>query len=72
MGMPDLLESITKGDDDLTVVIKLKKPNAPIIANLAMDFASIHSAEYAKFLLDKGTPEQFDQMPGGHRAPSSS
>jgi len=65
MGMPDLLESITKGDDDLTVVIKLKKPNAPIIANLAMDFAAIHSAEYAKFLMDKGTPEQFDQIPVG-------
>ena len=26
-------------------MIKLKKPNAPIIANLAMDFAAIHSAE---------------------------
>ena len=65
MAMPDLLESITKGDDDLTVVMKLKKPNAPILANLAMDFATIHSAEYAKFLSDKGTPEQFDQMPVG-------
>ncbi|MCX7349307.1 MAG: ABC transporter substrate-binding protein, partial [Alphaproteobacteria bacterium] len=65
MGMPDLLDSITKGDDDLTVIIKLKKPNAPIIANLAMDFAAIHSAEYSKYLLDKGTPEQFDQIPVG-------
>ncbi len=65
MGMPDLLDSIAKGDDDLTVVFKLKKPNAPIIANLAMDFAAIQSAEYAKYLLDKGTPEQFDQIPVG-------
>ena len=65
MAMPDLLESITKGDDDLTVVIKLKKANAPILANLAMDFATIHSAEYAKFLTDKGTPEEFDQIPVG-------
>ncbi len=65
MGMPDLLESITKGDDDLTVVMKLKEPNAPIMANLAMDFATIHSAEYAKYLMDKGTPEQFDQIPVG-------
>lgn len=64
MGMPDSLDSITK-TDDLTVVMKLKAPNAPIIANLAMDFATIHSAEYAKFLMDKGTPEQFDQMPVG-------
>jgi dipeptide transport system substrate-binding protein len=30
-----------------------------------MDFATIHSAEYAKYLMDKGTPEQFDQMPVG-------
>ncbi|MFO1120758.1 MAG: ABC transporter substrate-binding protein [Hyphomicrobiales bacterium] len=65
MGMPDLLESIEKGGDDLTVVIKLKKPNAPILANLAMDFAAIHSAEYADYLMKKGTPEQFDQIPVG-------
>jgi dipeptide transport system substrate-binding protein len=64
MGMPDLLEAITK-TDDYTVVMKLTAPNAPIIANLAMDFATIHSAEYAKFLMDKGTPEQFDQIPVG-------
>ncbi len=65
MSMPDLLASIEKGADDLTVVFKLKKPNAPILANLAMDFAAIHSAEYADFLTKKGTPEQFDQMPVG-------
>lgn len=65
MGMPDLLEAVTQGADDMTVVMKLSKPNAPILANLAMDFATIQSAEYAKFLLDKGTPEQFDQIPVG-------
>ncbi len=65
MGMPDSLVSIVKGADDLTVVMTLKEPNAPIMANLAMDFATIQSAEYAKFLLDKGTPEQFDQIPVG-------
>jgi dipeptide transport system substrate-binding protein len=64
MSMPDLIESITK-TDDLTVVLKLNKPNAPIIANLAMDFATIHSAEYADYLMKKGTPEQFDQIPVG-------
>jgi dipeptide transport system substrate-binding protein len=64
MSMPDLLDSITK-DGDLTVVMKLKKPNAPILANLAMDFATIHSAEYADYLMKKGTPEQFDQIPVG-------
>ena len=46
MGMPDLLKSINKVDD-YTVKMKLNEPNAPIIANLAMDFATIHSAEYA-------------------------
>jgi dipeptide transport system substrate-binding protein len=64
MGMPDLLDSITK-TDDMTVVFKLKAPNAPMLANLAMDFATIHSAEYAQYLMDKGTPEQFDQIPVG-------
>ena len=65
MGMPDLLASIEKGADDLTVVMTLKEPNAPIMANLAMDFATIHSAEYAAYLTAKGTPEQFDQIPVG-------
>ncbi len=65
MSMPDLLAFIEKGGDDLTVVMKLNKPNAPIIANLAMDFATIHSAEYADYLMKKGTPEQFDQVPVG-------
>ena len=64
MGMPDILDTITK-TDDLTVVMKLKEPSAPILANLAMDFATIQSAEYADFLLKKGTPEQFDQIPVG-------
>ena len=64
MGMPDLLDSISK-TDDYTVVMKLKQPNAPILANLAMDFATIQSAEYADFLMKKGTPEQFDQIPVG-------
>ena len=65
MGMPDLLEAVTKGPDDMTVVMKLTQPNAPIVANLAMDFATIQSAEYADYLMKKGTPEQFDQIPVG-------
>ena len=64
MGMPDLLESIEK-TDDYTVVMKLKEANAPIIANLAMDFASILSAEYADAMLKAGTPEKVDQDPIG-------
>jgi dipeptide transport system substrate-binding protein len=64
MGMPDLLKSVEKVDD-LIVNMTLTGPNAPIIANLAMDLGTIHSAEYAQFLMDKGTPEQFDQIPVG-------
>ena len=65
MGMRDVIKSIEQGADDLTVVINLKEPSAPILANLAMDFSSIHSAEYASYLMQKGVPEQFDQIPVG-------
>ncbi|KAB1443037.1 ABC transporter substrate-binding protein [Pseudodesulfovibrio senegalensis] len=42
MGMDDLIASI-EATDDYTVVYKLKKPEAPFIANMAMDFADIVS-----------------------------
>ncbi|SDR29164.1 dipeptide transport system substrate-binding protein [Rhizobiales bacterium GAS113] len=64
MDMPKLLASVDK-TDPYTVVIKLTEPNAPIIANVAMDFMAIQSAEYADYLMKKGTPEQFDQVPVG-------
>ena len=64
MDMPTSLDSLEK-KDDYTVVMKLKEPNVPMLANLAMDFAAISSAEYADFLLKKGTPEQLDQVPVG-------
>jgi dipeptide transport system substrate-binding protein len=64
MDMPKLLASIEK-KDDYTVVFTLTEPSAPMLANLAMDFASIQSAEYADYLMKKGTPEQFDQIPVG-------
>ncbi len=64
MGMPELIKSIVK-KDDYTVVFNLHRPEAPFIANLAMDFASIHSAEYADKMMKAGTPEQFDQQPIG-------
>lgn len=64
MGMADLLASIDKVDDH-TVRFVLTKPNAPFIANLAMDFATILSAEYADALLKAGTPEKLDQEPIG-------
>ena len=64
MGMPDLLKSIDKVDDH-TVKFTLNKPNAPFIANMAMDFAAIHSKEYMDAMLKAGTPEKVDQEPIG-------
>lgn len=64
MGMPDLIEDIVKVDD-YTVKFILNKPEAPFVANLAMDFASIFSAEQAAYLMEKGTPEQLDSNPIG-------
>jgi dipeptide transport system substrate-binding protein len=64
MGMPDLLKSIEKVDDH-TIRFVLNKPEAPFIANMAMDFASIHSKEYMEAMLAAGTPEQVDQVPVG-------
>jgi dipeptide transport system substrate-binding protein len=64
MDMPKLLESIDKVDDT-TVRFKLKEPNTPFLANLAMDFAAIASAEYADFLAKQNKKEQFDQIPVG-------
>jgi hypothetical protein len=53
--MPDLLSAIEKVDD-YTVRIRLKQANAPFLANLAMLFNVIHSAEYAEAMLRRGTP----------------
>jgi len=64
MGMPDLLAGVEKLDDH-TVRIRLTHPEAPFLANLAMDWAGIMSAEYADFLMKRGTPERFDQDPIG-------
>ncbi|ALI57022.1 ABC transporter substrate-binding protein [Celeribacter marinus] len=64
MSMPDLIESIEKVDD-YTVVFNLTRPEAPIIANMAMDFASIVSKEYADAMLAAGTPEMVNQAPIG-------
>ncbi len=64
MAMDSLITSIDKVDD-LTVRFNLAKPEAPFIANMAMDFASIFSAEYADAMLAAGTPEKIDLDPIG-------
>lgn len=64
MGMDKTIDKIEK-TDDYTVVFKLKHPEAPFIANLGMDFASILSAEYADKMKKAGTPEVIDRDPIG-------
>ena len=64
MDMPNLIASVEKVDD-MTVTIALTKPEAPFIANLGMDFASIMSAEYADAMSEAGTPEEVDLNPVG-------
>lgn len=64
MSMPDLVGSIEK-TDDYTVVFNLTRPEAPFIANMAMDFASVVSAEYGDAMIAAGTPEMLNQAPIG-------
>jgi dipeptide transport system substrate-binding protein len=64
MGLPDILASIDKVDDS-TVRFTLKQPEAPFLANMAMDWASIFSAEYADKMMAAKTPEKVDTDPVG-------
>ncbi len=64
IGMQDILKSIEK-TDDMTVRIVLSRAEAPFLANLAMDFNVVHSAEYAAKMLQQGTPEKLDLEPIG-------
>jgi dipeptide transport system substrate-binding protein len=64
MEMAKLMEVIEKVDD-YTLRMKLTEANVTILANLAMDFAAIHSAEYADVLAKANKKEQFDQVPVG-------
>lgn len=64
MDMPAILKSLDKLDDH-TVRFTLNRPEAPFLADLAMPFASIQSAEYADAMMKAGTPERVDQEPIG-------
>lgn len=64
MGMQKLLKSVEKVDE-FTVKFTLNQPEAPFIANLGMDFASILSAEYANKMMAAGTPGQVNLDPVG-------
>ncbi|MDC9603688.1 dipeptide ABC transporter periplasmic-binding protein DppA [Xenorhabdus griffiniae] len=64
MDMGNIISKIEKVDD-YTVRFVLSRPEAPFIANLAMDFASILSKEYADVMMKAGTPEKVDLNPIG-------
>jgi dipeptide transport system substrate-binding protein len=64
MDMPNLIKSIEKVDD-MTVKFVLNKPESPTVANLAMDFASVVSKEYADKLAAEGKQSDLNQAPIG-------
>jgi dipeptide transport system substrate-binding protein len=61
----DKLITEIKKVDDMTVKFTLSRPEAPFLADLAMTFAVIHSAEYADQMMAKKTPEKVDTDPIG-------
>ncbi len=64
MELGRLIRAIDKVDP-YTVRFTLAEPNAPFLEDMAMDFASIDSAEYAAMLLKAHRPEDFDLKPVG-------
>ena len=64
MEMGPLISDISK-KDAYTVEIKLTRPEAPFIANLAMAFMSILSQEYGEQLIKQNKKENIDNYPVG-------
>ena len=64
MGLPDNIAQVDKLDAH-TVRFTLKKVDAAFLANLAMDFASVHSAEYAAQLLKANAANDLNTRPIG-------
>ncbi len=64
MGIASLIARIETPDAH-TVVFTLTHPEAPFLADLAMGFTSIYSAEYAGQLLASGKTDQLNQQPIG-------
>jgi len=64
MDMGKILKNISK-TDDYTVIFELSKPEAPFLANLAMDFASILSKEYGDQLIQQDKKDNMDTTPVG-------
>lgn len=64
MDMGKIIKEIRK-KDDFTVEFVLTQKEAPFLANLAMDFASILSAEYGDVLIKAKTLDKMDTQPVG-------
>ncbi|WP_375508851.1 ABC transporter substrate-binding protein [uncultured Caballeronia sp.] len=64
MGLDKLIAKVEKVDP-YTVQFTLKKVNAPFLQNLAMEYASIQSDEYAQQLLKTGRASDINQFPVG-------
>ena len=64
MAMRKVIKDIVKVDD-YQVKFVLRQVEAPFLNNLAMDFASILSKEYADKLLKSGFPQRIDYEPIG-------
>ena len=64
MGLDKLITKIDKVDP-YTVRFTLKEVNAPFLQNMAMEFASILSKEYADQLLKEGKAPDINQKPLG-------
>lgn len=64
MDMDNIVKDVVK-IDKYTVKFLLKKPEAPFIANMGMDFASILCKAYADELLAQGKAEDINRFPVG-------
>ena len=64
MDMSKIIKSIEK-TDLFTVKITLNRKEAPFLANMAMDFASILSKDYAFSLLKEGKESRLSRYPVG-------
>ncbi len=64
MNMKSIVDHVEKVDA-MTVKFVLKKAEAPFLADLAMDFASVLSAEYFDKMKAAGTPDVIDREPIG-------
>ncbi len=64
VGLDTLIKAVEKVNPT-TVKVTLARADAGVLADFAMDFASILSKEYADSLFKAKTPEKLDQLPVG-------